>query len=90
MTAYMIDFATAPELGTKLAYYRGTTLTLIASAPYRRRDGKPSVLLEWSAPDGRVGVSGLRAKSVRWGATVADTLRRSAEARAAEAAQGDK
>jgi hypothetical protein len=67
----------------------GQVITVTAVRPYVRRDGSASHLIGWQGPDGRVGVSGLVSRDVRWGLTVDEALRLSAAARTRRAAQPD-
>jgi hypothetical protein len=60
------DFTELPPVGYRHRYFKRITLTLEAVKPYTRKDGSPSVILNWRAPDGRTGTSGLRSNSIVW------------------------
>ena len=62
---YHIDLAEEPEIGFQQKYF-GHDITVVKVEDYTRKDGSPSKAIHWRLTDGRVGISGLRAKGLNF------------------------
>lgn len=61
------DFTSPPPVGLRIRY-RKMFLTLVDVVPHERKDCTATHVLHWATDDGRKCTSGLRGKSVGWGA----------------------
>lgn len=67
MADYLFNFGEVPPIGTILTHPRSGMLTLFATEPFVRKDGAQTTLLFWRNQYGRIGCTGLMAKSIIWG-----------------------
>lgn len=61
-SGYIVAFAEAPPLGTKMRFTNTAIVELIEIGSYEKKDGSEGVVLFWQYDDGSTCTTGLRSK----------------------------